>query len=341
MELDKRKMRILKAVIDDYILMATPVGSRAIAKHADIGLSPATIRNEMSDLEEMGLLEQPHTSAGRIPSDKGYRTYVNHIMQRAKLKVEEREYIRSHFSQTLSGVENIARQTANVLSQMTNYTSMVLSPQLKAIKIRHIQLVPVMEERALVVVVTDAGIARDSIIRIPEGMGADKLERLSRMLTARFANRRLSEVGEQMMREISAEVDQQKVFLESILTSLQKSVAPDEYSVVLSGATNILNFPEYNDVDKARDFLSLIESKELLYQLLSDATKLEFTVTIGQENPQDEMKGCSVITATYALGDQPVGSIGVIGPTRMQYARVLSILGYMVQGLNEMFTNLE
>lgn len=341
MELDERKLRILQAIIDDYILTAAPVGSRTIAKRADIGLSSATIRNEMSDLEEMGLLEQPHTSAGRIPSDKAYRLYVNSIMQRTPLSEEETRYIKGHFARRLDEVEEVVKQTAWVLSRMTRYTSMVLAPQLHTVRLRHIQLVPVSEGKALAVIVTDAGITRDAIIRIPDNMDSYQLEKLSRMLTDRFANRRMDEVSRNLVAEFADIMGEHRAFFDALLGVIDKSiVSSGSKSVELSGATNMLNYPEYSDVEKARNFLTAIETKDFLYRMLSNATRMEFSITIGGENENPEMKDCSVVTATYKIGDNPIGSLGVIGPTRMNYSRVLTVLGYMGQSLSEMLTNL-
>ena len=179
MELDMRKMRILQAIIDDYILTATPVGSKVVSMNPEIALSSATIRNVMSELEGMGYLEQPHTSAGRIPSEKAYRLYVNQIMHRAMLTEAEKKFIRTCYSTTLDKVDEVMRQTAWVLSSMTRYTSIVLAPQLNAVKLKHIQLVPVGEGKALAVIVTDAGITRDTIIHIPRDMDSLYLEQLS------------------------------------------------------------------------------------------------------------------------------------------------------------------
>lgn len=340
MELDARKMRILEAIIDDYILTAAPVGSRTISKYPDIKLSSATIRNEMSDLEEMGYLEQPHTSAGRIPSDKAYRLYVNQIMQRSALTEAERRYIRDHFSKTLDEVEDVVKQTAWVLSSITKYTSMVLTPQLKGIKIRHIQLVPIGEGRALAVIVTDAGITRDSIVRVPKDMGAIELERMSRLLTARLSNQRLEDVTAHVIPLLMEELGENRVFLNATLEGLRRSLKPDGDSVTLSGATHMLSYPEYNDLEKARNFLTAIEGRERLYQMLSEATKVKFSITIGKENQAADMQDCSVVTATYHIGEKPIGSLGVIGPTRMNYSRILSILEYMGRSLSEILTNM-
>lgn len=340
MELDARKMRILQAIIDDYIMTATPVGSRTIAKRADIGFSPATIRNEMADLEEMGYLDQPHTSAGRVPSDKAYRLYVNSIMQRAKLSEAEVRYIRDHYSRRLDEVEEVVKQTAWVLSSMTKYTSMVLAPQLHAIKLKYIHLVPVAEDKALVIIVTDAGMTRDSIIRIPPGMAPDALERLGRTLTARFANCRLDEITLAQFNELSGEVAQQRAFFDEMLRSVRRSMAKGGRSVELSGATNILNYPEYSDMDRARALLTAIEEKDLLYRVLTEATNVEFSVRIGSENEDESIQDCSVVTATYKIGSNPIGSFGVIGPTRMDYARVLAMLGLIGRSLSDVLTNM-
>ncbi|MEL7608423.1 MAG: heat-inducible transcriptional repressor HrcA [Bacillota bacterium] len=341
MDLDERKLQILQAIIDDYILTAAPIGSRTISKRTDIGLSSATIRNEMSDLEELGFLEQPHTSAGRIPSDKAYRLYVNNIMKKTKLTPDECSAISKLFSRRVDAVEDVIRQTAWVLSNVTHYTSMVLAPQLKSVKLKHIQLVPISERKALVVIVTNTGITRDSIVHIPADMDAYHLERLSRMLTAHFANMRLEEASRSMEHFFSEEVNSYRGLLKSMSEVLNQRISGSQArSVELSGATNMLNYPEYSDLDKARAFLSAIETKDYLFNMLANASKLEFTVTIGSENESMDMKDCSVVTATYKIGEDPIGSMGVIGPTRMNYAKVLAILGFMGNSLSEMLTNL-
>ena len=335
MELDARKMRILQAVIDDYILRAAPVGSRSISKRADFNLSSATIRNEMSDLEEMGLLEQPHTSAGRIPSDKAYRLYVNSIMQRAQLSDEERKAIRSYFSRRMEEVEAVVKQTATALSDITRYTAIVLPPQLHAIRLKHLQIVPVTSDRALLVLVTDAGFIRDAMIRLPEGLTTQDMERLSRMLTQRLSDQRLDQIAAVEMGELREKLGQDRVFFNQVMDAIGRNMQPGAQTVELSGATNILYYPEYNDVDKAKSFLSAIEGKDTLYRMLKRASSLEFSVTIGSENDQEELKDCSVVTATYKIGSDPLGSFGIIGPTRMPYARILSILEYMSMSLSE------
>ncbi len=340
MELDMRKLLILQAIIDDYTLTAAPIGSRTISRRHDIGLSSATIRNEMSDLEELGFLEQPHTSAGRVPSDKAYRLYVNSIMRHASLTEQETSYIERYFSSALDRVEDVVRQTARALSDTTRYTSMVLSPQIHSVKLKHIQLVPISENKALAVVVTDAGIAKDTMIHIPHGADVSELERLSRMLTERFAGMKMVDVGGAMLHELPLEIREQRDFVDSVIKAVRASVRSGKNSVELSGTTNLLKYPEYGDIERARAFLSALEEKEMPYEMLRAATKVEFSVTIGSENEQADLKGSSVVTATYRIGDSITGSMGVIGPTRMDYSRVLAVLRHIGKSLGDVLTNM-
>ncbi len=340
MLLDARKLRILQAVIDDYILTASPVGSRTISKRSDIGLSSATIRNEMSDLEELGYLEQPHTSAGRVPSDKAYRLYVDNIMRRAKLSDEEQRQIRKYYSKKIDDVEEIIKQTAWVLSSITNYTSIVLPPQMASVRLKYIHLVPIGEGKALAIIVSDAGITRESIIRIPLGVSQSELERLSKLLTARFSDCTLDSVTDDKLNELANEMGEQRSFLDAVVHSLSENIDGHKKGVELAGATNILNFPEYSDMEKARSLLSVMENKDLLYKMLTEAMKVEFSVTIGGENAEDSIKDCSVVTATYRLGDGATGSFGVIGPTRMDYSKVIAMLSYVGKSMSEVLTNM-
>lgn len=340
MELDARKLRILQAIIDDYILTAAPVGSRTIAKRTDISLSSATIRNEMSDLEEMGFLEQPHTSAGRIPSDKAYRLYVNSIMSRAALTGDEITVIREHYAQRYSDVNDIVKQTANVLSSITKYPSMVLTPRMHAARLRYLHIVPLNDDMALLVIVTDAGLARDFLIRVPRNLDAQEVEKLSRLLNNRLAGHRLEEIGTLRMGELSGELAAGKDFLDAMLASLKGSLDEKPRRVELSGARNILNFPEYSDVERARALMGAFEKEDLLYRILTGRGDVEFSITIGGENENAGMKDCSVVTAKYRVGDEPIGSFGVIGPTRMHYARVLAVMNQIGLSLSEMLTNM-
>jgi heat-inducible transcriptional repressor len=339
MVLDARKLGILKAIIDEYILSASPVGSRAISKQEGFNLSSATIRNEMADLEELGYLEQPHTSAGRVPSDKAYRLYVDQMMQRAALSDDEIKIIRAHMSNKLEEVEAVMKQTAQALSAVTNYTAMIMPPMLAANRLRHIQLVPIREGRALAVIVTTAGFARDAVIRVPEDMSSAELERISHLLTEWFYDCRMDRIGERIVSEMNGELYERRAFLCSIVEAIERKIEPETPNVQLSGATNMLHYPEYSDMNKAMTFLAAVEGRNMLYDLLKRASKLEFTITIGNENEDAMFKDCSIVTATYQVGDEPLGSFGIIGPTRMNYGKVISVLEYMRRSLSELLSN--
>lgn len=340
MELDARKLRILQAVIDDYILTASPIGSRTIAKSTDIGLSSATIRNEMSDLEDMGFLEQPHTSAGRIPSDKAYRLYVDSIMRRSMLNEEELKYISDHYTKRLNEVDDIVKQTAYVLSSVTRYASMVLSPRLHAAKLKYIHLVGLGDGKALLLVVTDTGLSRDFLIRVPAGIDEGRLERISAMLKARLTNRRLDDIVSGDLDMMADEIGEHKEFLNSLVSSLSSGMEQHSRRVEMSGATNLLRFPEYSDMDRAMQLLSVMEHNDALYELLKAGQGMEFSIKIGRENRLDSMKNCSVVTATYKIGNEPIGTFGIIGPTRMNYGKVLAVMGHIGRTLSETLTNM-
>jgi len=325
MELDQRKLQILRAIVDEYILSASPVGSKALS-NSGMKWSSATIRNEMADLETLGYLAQPHTSAGRIPSEKAYRLYVDQMMQRAHLSDEESKLLYGYFREHVHGVDAVLRETAKALSEITHYTAVVMMPDIGVNRLRHLQLIPLTAGKALAVVVTDAGFSQNTVIDVPDDIGPEELDRISKAITARFHDCRMSALSSKLVREFGGELSQRADFVEGLLARLCESQSSDRRMVELSGATNMLEYPEYSDVNKAKTFLATVEQKDDMYRMLKKASSMEFTVTIGSENEQEGLQDCSVVTASYRVNGTPVGSFGVIGPTRMDYARVLSIL---------------
>lgn len=336
--LDIRKMRILQAIIDDYIMTAAPVGSRTISKRSDMGLSPATIRNEMSDLTELGFLEQPHTSAGRVPSEKAYRLYVNHLMDSAKLTDDEAEYIKRHLDTRVHEVGEVIRQTAKVLSDMTKYTSMVLVPQLSSMKVKRISLIPVSDGTALAVVVTNTGVTKNAMIKIPDTLSPDDIEKISKLLTAKLDGHRMSDAIESVLPMIREEVGEQADAVCVMLEDIERSMSKTDVEVV--GASNILDYPEYSDTAKARSFLTEVETGNYLQKVLTDSSDVEMSVRIGTENDNPDMRDCSVVTVTYKAGGKNIGSMGVVGPTRMDYGKVMAILKYMSSSLSDILSKL-
>ncbi|HHU77970.1 MAG: heat-inducible transcriptional repressor HrcA [Caldicoprobacterales bacterium] len=341
MKLDSRKLQILQAIINDYIITAEPVGSRTVARKYNLGISSATIRNEMSDLEEMGFLEQPHTSAGRVPSDKAYRLYVDRLMRIRELTDQEAEYVKRTYQEKIMQLEQVIFQTAKVLSDITDYTSIALAPQLNKVTIRHIQLVPVDKDFALLVVVTSSGILKDTLIRIPEGIDSDFLQKVSNILNDHFQGRTFDQIDIKDIAPIREVFARNQKFFNSLVDILTGRLRESQQKeVYLGGTTNIFNFPEYQDILRARSFLNLMEEKDLLYHILSRSNDGGVKVTIGTENPHEELKECSIVTATYSLGDRVLGTIGIIGPTRMEYSKAVSVMDYMGKALSTYLTRL-
>lgn len=338
MQMDDRKMRILRAIIDDYILTGVPVGSRTISRKYETNLSSATIRNEMSDLEELGFLDQPHVSAGRIPSAKAYRLYVDSLLRAGTIPNDSAESVLGHFRGRVHQMEEVIDHAARVLSSLTQYTAVVLSPKGIEPVLQTIQLVPVSSGSALVVIVTDQGIIRDSVIRISPDMDGDTLYAISRTLTNELRGCTLSAA----CRKIPGMIDRMEGN-DEVLRGLygyftEGQMKPRSPHVAVGGTSNMLSYPEYNDVDKARSFLNLMETRDKLAEIIQGKNELAFTVRIGPETGVPEMADCSIVTATYSTRGGQQGTIGVIGPTRMRYSRVISILNMMGHQLTDVFT---
>lgn len=344
MMLDERKQKILKAIIDDFIITAEPVGSRTIARKYNIGISPATIRNEMSDLEEMGYLEQPHTSAGRIPSDKGYRFYVDFLMKLRKLTPEEIKNIKDvSLYKKINGIEELLEQTTKVLSQITRYTSVALGPQLKKTTLKHLQLVPVENKRVLMVIVTNSGLVEHKLLSLPKNVTESDLERVSNIINDKLSGLAIGDISDDVISNVKKEIigfssDVFDMAIEFLLKNLQ--IYTDS-KLFLYGTTNIFNLPEFRDIEKARNFLSILEDKELLCEILSNSfMSKDIVITIGSENKYQEIKNCSVITTTYKINGKTIGSIGVVGPTRMEYSKVVSIVRFLSENMSQLISKI-
>ncbi len=338
MDIGSRKLSILATIIDDYISTGIPVGSRTISKKPGMELSSATIRNEMADLEELGFLEQPHTSAGRIPSDRAYRLYVDRLMQVQRLSDAEAGSIKNHYDAHIGILEDIIEQTAQAISSATEQIAMVLTPQLDSIEIKRIQLVKITETKVLLLIVTNTGLVEEVCLNVPPGIAQRNLDMLSNMLTDLSYDKRLSEANLYAIEPILEEFKLKREFLNSLIKNIQNNARPKK-NVILTGTKNIFNYPEYQDVDRARNFLQVLETQDMLETLLSKAKNLEFSISIGKENEFEELKDMSVVTATYKIGGMSVGSFGVIGPTRMDYSKILAILNCVGNSLNTILSS--
>ncbi|MDO5377243.1 MAG: heat-inducible transcriptional repressor HrcA [Clostridia bacterium] len=338
MDLIDRKYRILQAIIDDYILTALPVGSRTISRKYEQKLSSATIRNEMSDLEELGYLDSPHTSAGRVPSYKAYRLYVDQMLRPETLSVEEAAFINRCFERRVHQVEELSARIARVLSSVTHYTSAVMTrtPHGEQV-LSHLQLVPVAERRVLLVMVTRSGSVRQTVIELGQAIAPDELYTVSRILSGRLEGCPLSELPRRLLLLASGEEPGMNEVARAIAVQQpEEGEEGDVSALVVGGRSNLLSFPEYSDVDKAKALLSVLETREKVVSLLSQNGEMEFSVRIGPETGMEETKDCSIVTASYRLGDGRVNTIGLIGPTRMQYGKVLAALEQVGRSITEL-----
>ena len=336
MVMDDRKRQVLLAIIQDYILTAEPVGSRTISKKYDIGVSPATIRNEMADLEDMGYIEQPYTSAGRIPSDKGYRYYVDFLMERLRLSEEEDAYIHQFYDRKIAGLEGVIRASGELISKLTSYATITLGPNLGSSTIKLIDVNSVDEERALLVVVTDTGLVEHRLLAVPVYISAEDLKMVSNVLQEKLRGLTLDEVSKTVFDEICHAMKVQKPFLHDIFDFIEQVLQGEESSnVYLDGTLNILKQPEFKNFEKVHSLLTLLQEKEIIKSLVNQPVPAGLTVKIGGENQYKGIHDCSLITATYSFDNQVIGAIGVLGPTRMKYSKAFSIVEGITEALSE------
>lgn len=331
--LSERQKMILSAIVDDYIRSAEPVGSRSISKRGDVAYSPATIRNEMSDLEELGFLEQPYTSAGRIPSEKGYRYYVDHLLRQGSLSAPDLNLLKQFFAEKLQEVEQMIQQVANVLSGLTNYTSIVMGPEVFNTTLRLLQVVPLNDESAVAIIVTSAGQVENKVFSIPKGIPMGEIEKFVNILNARLTGVPLLHLRSKMFNEIGDELSKHVTGYEDLLKVFEKVVENDsEDRIFISGTTNMLTQPEFKDVEKVKSLLDLLEETPTLVKLISGVPD-GLQVRIGKENSVEAINNCSLITATYAVDGKALGTIGILGPTRMEYGKVIHLLNHFSQDM--------
>ena len=341
MELDARKEKILKAIIQTYLETGEPVGSRTISKYSDLKLSSATIRNEMSDLEEMGYIIQPHTSAGRIPSDKGYRFYVDQIIREKESQVNEMQEI---MIQRVDRVELLLKHMAQILAANTNYATMISGPTSHLTKLKFIQLSRVEEKKLLIVVVVEGNIIRNSFVNLEEDVSNEDVLNLNILLNNSLNGLTIQEINLGMISKLKEQAGIHKQVVELVLNEVSEAIQAQDadLQIYTSGATNIFKYPELSDTQKASQLLNTLEQKELLKGLFDDkqlpaASNSQIQVYIGDETPIQSMKDCSVVTANYVLGDGLRGTIGIIGPKRMDYEKVVGTLRTLVSQLNDTF----
>lgn len=338
MELDERKIKILDAIIKNYLETGEPVGSRTISKYSDLKLSSATIRNEMSDLEEMGYIIQPHTSAGRIPSDKGYRLYVDHLMQEKDREVTE---LKELMIQRTDKMEQVLKQVVKVLAGNTNYATMISAPQYHQNKLKFIQLSRVDDRQILAVIVAEGNVIRNKLIPISEELNEEAILKLNILLNTMLNGKTIAEINLQMISSMKEQAGIHSNIVSDVVDAVAEAIHSDEgMEIYTGGATNIFRYPELSDNGKASELIQTLEEKQTLAELVNDTLSKEergIQVYIGNETPVQSMKDCSVVTATYELGQGMRGTIGIIGPKRMDYENVMSTLKTLMDQLDDVF----
>lgn len=338
MDLTERKLKILQAIVSDFIRTAEPVGSRTLSKNHDIGASAATIRNEMADLEEMGYLTHPHTSAGRMPSDKAYRLYVNSLMGKYIIPDEQKQEISSKLESTITELGKTLNHASELLSQLTQLTSFVMTPKEDENTIKYINVLPVDNNTVVLMIVARNGHVVNTALKLKDGYEPEALELLSKVLTKNYMGRSMSSMlTVDIIEDINKEVGR--------LGKLARDLAPSFRAVLdemldvdlyINGLEHIFSIPEYTDLERAKGFMNLVGRKKEMTRYLLDRDS-GMIVTIGSENDLETLKDCSIITATYSVNGKPVGKLGVVGPTRMKYGEITSVIEYLTHNLDRAF----
>ncbi|WP_257346078.1 heat-inducible transcriptional repressor HrcA [Pseudalkalibacillus decolorationis] len=338
--LTNRQLLILQILIDEYIRNAEPLGSRSISKRQDITFSSATIRNELADLEDMGFIEKTHISSGRIPSEKGYRFYVDHLLAPVNVTNSDLQQIHSLFHDKMSELELLIEHSAKMLSEITKYTSIILGPEVYETKLKHLQIVPISIGTAVIILITDTGHVEKYTVDLPIDMDASDLERTVNILNDRLQGVPFSQLKSKLVEEVEGLLLTHLNNYEKILDFLVQLFQTEKSDkVYYGGKTNILNQPEFQDVEKVKALYNAIEQYDLVQQLLHQDDSTGIKVKIGAENLLKEMKSCSLITASYSIGGQHMGTLAILGPTRMEYPRVIGLLDLLSKDLTRVLTD--
>jgi len=331
---------ILQVTVDEFILTAQPVGSRQLSKKEEVPYSPATIRNEMADLEELGYLEKTHTSSGRIPSEKGYRFYVDHLLKPQLASTADMQQIQSVFQERITETEQVIQKTAMILSDLTSYTSILLGPDVGKHRVKRFSIVPLTSDSAVAIIITDSGHVENRLFQLPQGLTASDIEKMVNILNEQLTGVHLHELQRVLEKETAALLKQHIGRYGELMTSFGAAISsPQEEKVFYGGKSKLLQHPEFNDLHKARGLITMMDQANQISQLFSP-NQVGIHIRIGSENNLLVMEDCSVITASYTIGEEQMGSIAIIGPTRMDYQRVVTLLDVMSGDLSRELTRI-
>ncbi|AIC94044.1 heat-inducible transcriptional repressor HrcA [Shouchella lehensis] len=338
--LTERQLLILHAIVDDYVRSAEPVGSRSISKRADVQFSSATIRNEMADLEELGFLDKPHSSAGRVPSQKGYRYYVDHLLSPHRLTVAERSRLSTIASAKIQAIEEVFQESARILSEMTSYVSIVLGSELSNERLQKIQIVPLEGMKAIVILISETGHIENHIVLLDEHVTTEDLERTVNLLNERLRGVAFSQLQQKIHHELNHLFKAHVKNYKQVLGMLEPTLSPAiTEKLIFSGRSNLMEQPEFQDIEKMRMVYRALEEETLLYDWLKTQHVNGLNVSIGNENQLKALDECSIVTASFAINGQHVGTLGVIGPTRMEYRRMLKVVDSLSKNMSKLLTD--
>ncbi len=339
MELSERKKQILHALIETYIQTAEPVGSKAILENYQMPFSSATIRNEMAELTELGYLEQPHTSAGRVPTDLGYRTYVTSLMGRYSLSKREKSRIDEGLSMRITELEQALANANRIISELTAYTSLALTPHFNTNYIKRLEMLYVDRHTFLLVVMTSNGLIKNRVCRLNVEIDPDTLGRIAAILQRRLTGVPLDLITLRRISRLEDELMEFRFFLQPILRFVEQTLSEiDQTEVFTEGVGNILDFPEYRDVSRAKEFFNFLGDKQEIKNMLAPTADTGIRIIIGDENPVLSVLQSSLIIGNYRVGEKVVGAIGIIGPTRMDYSKVVGKLDYFTKTLSKLLS---
>ena len=330
--LEDRKKRVLQAIVEVYIQTAEPVSSNAIMNFEGLECSSATIRNEMAELEKMGYLEKPHTSAGRVPSAKGYRFYVDELLEEDKISLEEIKYISEKLETKVNEMEEITQIASSTISEITHYTTVTIGPSSDVQKIENIKFVSLSNRMIMGVILTDSGLVKETIIKFDEDITENQVQTLSYMFNNKLKGEPITKIDKPLEKYLVDEMRYSVNLIKPIIEQMKKVI--EEESIHLEGANKLFELPEFNSLEVAKKFVNILDEKELMADMLSTGLAKDINVYIGEENDQEELKDFSIVTFKHRIGNKDLGTIGIIGPKRMDYAKVISVMKYISKKLN-------
>lgn len=334
--LDNRKKKILQAIIEEYIETAEPVSSGSLVDKENLGVSSATIRNDMAELEKVGFLEKPHTSAGRVPSQKGYRYYVDELLREDKITAKEMQYIKSKLETKVNEIEDLTKIATSTLSEITHYTTVAIGPKVNKHEIADIKFVLLGSRVLMAVILTDSGIIRESIIKFDEDITQNQVDNLTYIFNSKLVGKPLEKLDGPLEEYIVSEIKAGVKVIRKIIEEINKLLQEND-KLYLEGANKSFDLPEFKKMDVARDFLNVLDAKDLVADVLNTGIADNINVYIGDETEYDELKNFSIVTFNHLLEDKDIGTIGIIGPTRMDYSKVISVMKYISKKINEDF----